>query len=1009
MNFLSLNFSIKARITLLFLSFIFCSLSVFSQWTLKGAITDKSGLPLIGASIYDTDQPDIGTITDLDGKFNITLEENVKSITVSYTGFTTLVLEVSKLNPEVNIVLEEASTILNEVMIIGYGSTSKKMLSDNVAKLTSKDLSNIAVSNFQSTLSGKAAGVRINQTNGKVDGGINIRIRGTSSISAGSEPLYVLDGMPLINQNESNNGAPMNPLISLSPSEIESIDILKDASSAAIYGARAANGVVLITTKKGKAGKTNVSLNISSGVSSPTNLVRWLNASEYKELFTEAAINTLGKEDGIKEAESNFDFLSNGTDWKNNSTGTVWNDIAFRDGNQSDIDLSVSGGDDKTQYFFGGAINKTKGILVGNDLQKLSARLNIRHNLNSKFTAGMNIGVSKSTIDRVDNDNSFTSPLQSIAQSPLAPAYNEDGSPNGNTLYPNFLLEDLHANYITNLRRVTGKIFAEYKILKSIKFNSDLGYDLSNQTEDQYRGSLTPLMSTNGFAFNSNATSESYIWSNYFTFIKDLGKSSSMNIVAGQEFNNSDRFFNSVTGIQFPSDDFQSISSAAEITAGKGENVRYNFLSYFTRASFNFNNKYVFKASLRRDRSSRFGSNQRYGIFPSLSAAWILSEETFLKNNSALSFLKVRGSFGQLGNSEIGNFASRTLYNGSSYNKVAGITLTQPGNNDLTWEKSNQLDIGVDFGLFKDRIFGEIDFYSKNTNGLLFSVPLPGSSGQSLINKNIGSLNSKGVELVLNTRNITDGDLKWNTSFNLAKNDNKITDLPNNNADIIRPTNIDRVGFPVASIFLVEFAGADPNNGDALFYTDGKGSVTTNDFSKAKRVVAGNPQPVWIGGLTNEFSYMGISLSFTFVGEWGASIFNGAGRFQSASADYFDNQTADQLNRWQNKGDVTLVPQARLYGANGTQNSTRYLERVDFIRLRNVMLSYDIPTSILKRAGISTARVYLSGVNLLTFTDYTGYDPESRYDEDGFGFNNGFNFYSAPQAKTTSLGINVNF
>ncbi|MEY3422160.1 MAG: hypothetical protein RIR48_2463, partial [Bacteroidota bacterium] len=778
---------------------------------------------------------------------------------------------------------------------------------------------------------------------------------------------------------------------------------------ASIYGARAANGVVLITTKKGKAGKTNVSLNISSGVSSPTNLVRWLNASEYKELFTEAAINTLGKEDGIKEVEGNFDFLSNGTDWKNNSTGTVWNDIAFRDGNQSDIDLSVSGGDDKTQYFFGGAINRTKGILVGNDLQKLSARLNIRHNLNSKFTAGMNIGVSKSTIDRVDNDNSFTSPLQSIAQSPLAPAYNEDGSPNGNTLYPNFLLEDLHANYITNLRRVTGKIFAEYKILKSIKFNSDLGYDLSNQTEDQYRGSLTPLMSTNGFAFNSNATSESYIWSNYFTFIKDLGKSSSMNIVAGQEFNNSDRVFNSVTGIQFPSDDFQSISSAAEITAGKGENVRYNFLSYFTRASFNFNNKYVFKASLRRDGSSRFGSNQRYGIFPSLSAAWILSEETFLKNNSALSFLKIRGSFGQLGNSEIGNFASRTLYNGSSYNKVAGITLTQPGNNDLTWEKSNQLDIGVDFGLFKDRIFGEIDFYSKNTNGLLFSVPLPGSSGQSLINKNIGSLNSKGVELVLNTRNITDGDLKWNTSFNLAKNDNKITDLPNNNADIIRPTNIDRVGFPVASIFLVEFAGADPNNGDALFYTDGKGSVTTNDFSKAKRVVAGNPQPVWIGGLTNEFSYMGISLSFTFVGEWGASIFNGAGRFQSASADYFDNQTADQLNRWQNKGDITLVPQARLYGANGTQNSTRYLERVDFIRLRNVMLSYDLPSAILKRAGISTARVYLSGVNLLTFTDYTGYDPESRYDENGFGFNNGFNFYSAPQAKTTSLGINVNF
>jgi TonB-linked SusC/RagA family outer membrane protein len=996
---------------ILFLWFMLvCSISIsFGQKTVTGRVVDSSGDAVIGANILIKGNPAIGTITDLDGNFTLILPANEKTIQVSYAGYATREIDVSTSSGSVNVTLEESSVLLSEVMVIGYGSTSKKILTDNVAKLSSKDLSNIAVSNFQSTMSGKAAGVRINQTNGKVDGGINIRIRGVSSISAGSEPLYVLDGMPLINVNESNNGAPMNPLLSLSTSEIESIDILKDASSAAIYGARGANGVVLITTKKGKAGKTNVSLNVSSGVSSPTHVLPFLNAAEYKELFTEAAINSLGKEDGLAEAEGTFDFLANGTDWRNNAVDTDWNKLAFRDGSQSDIDLSVSGGDQKTQYFFGGALNKTKGIIRGNDLQRISARLNIKHQISSKIHAGMNLSVSNTKVERVDNDNSFTTPLQSIAQSPLSPAYNSDGTPNANTLYANFLLEDVYANYTTKVRRVTGKVFAEYNFVDNFKFNSDLGYDMSNQTEDQYRGSKTPFMSTNGFGYHSNAISENYIWSNYLTFNKVLNKNYLLNVVAGQEFNNSDRVFNSVTGTQFPSDDFQTISSAAEVTAGRGDNSRYNFLSYFTRVSFSINDKYFVKASIRRDGSSRFGSNQRYGVFPAISLGWIISEESFLKTNPTLSFLKLRGSYGQLGNSEIGNFASKTLFNGVSYNKTSGIRLVQPGNNNLTWEKSKQLDLGLEFGFFKDRIFGEIDYYTKNTDGLLFRVPLPGSSGQTEFNKNIGSLESKGVEIVLNTKNIISQNLRWNTNFNLANNNNKIKSLPNNNADIINGESINRVGQPVSSFYLVEFAGADPNTGDALYYKDGIGSETTATFADAKRVIAGNPQPVWIAGLTNELSSNGITLSFTFVGEWGASIYNGGGVYQSSSADYFDNQTKDQLNRWQKPGDITKVPQARLYGQNGTAQSTRWLQRADFIRLRNIMLSYDIPSSITKKAKISSARLYISGVNLLTFTDFTGYDPESRADASGYGFNNGWNFYSAPQAKTTSVGVNVNF
>ena len=985
------------------------SANVFGQWALTGRVTDQNEIPLIGASVQEKNNTTNGTVTDADGRFELILSENAQALVISFTGFAAKEVVISRATSDLSVSLEEDVSLLNEVLVIGYGNSSKRNLTDNVALLHSEDLSNIAVSNFQSTMSGKAAGVRINQTSGKVDAGINVTIRGTSSISAGREPLYVLDGMPLINVNESSNGAPMNPLLTLSPSEIESINILKDASSAAIYGARGANGVVLITTKKGVAGKPLVSLNMSTGISSPTNVIELLNTAEYKELFTEAAINTLGPEDGTAEIEGLFDYLANGTDWRNNEVDTDWNDIIFRDGQQSDVDLAVSGGDLKTQYYFGGAWNTTKGILVGNDLDRISARMNIKHQLSQKIAAGMNIGVSGAKIERVDNDNSFTSPVEAIAQSPLSPVYNDDGTPNANTLYPNFLLEDLYANYTTKLRRITGKVFAEYKFIENFRFNTDFGYDNSHQTEDQYRGTLTPFMSTNGYAYNSNVTSENYIWSNYFTYENELSRSAFLTVVAGQEYNNSNRVFSTVTGTQFPSDDFQSISSAAEITAGTGANTTYNFLSYFARAALNLHDKYYLKASIRRDGSSRFGSNERYGFFPAFSVGWIVSEESFLKNNRTLSFLKVRGSFGQLGNSEIGDYASQTLYNGVSYNKISGIRLEQPGNNNLTWEKSKQIDLGVEFGLFNDVITGEVDFYTKNTDGLLFSVPLPGSSGQLSFNKNIGNVESKGVEVVLNSKNIRSKNLQWTTSFNIANNTNEIKSLPNGNADIITGETINRVGESVASFFLPEFAGADPATGDALYYTDGAGSATTNAYEDANRIIAGNSQPTWIGGLTNEINFKGLVLSFTFIGEWGASIFNGGGVYQSSSADYFDNQTIDQLDRWQNPGDITNVPQARLYGQNGTGPSTRYLQKGDFIRLRNVMLSYNLPKSLTEKVNVGNARIFISGVNLLTFTQYTGYDPEARADFDSYGFDHGWNFYSAPQAKTTSIGINVNF
>ncbi|MFB9076523.1 SusC/RagA family TonB-linked outer membrane protein [Flavobacterium procerum] len=992
---------IKLKQFMLLLFVFFVQIATAQDGTVSGKVTDKTGLPIPGANVI-LKGTNVSTQTNFDGEFTINAKEG-QTLVISYLGMQTIEVQASK---ALKISLQDASNELETVLVVGYGTQVKRKSTDNIARVTAKDIQQVPVANVQNALVGKLAGVQITQTNGKVDGGVKIRVRGAASISAGTDPLYVLDGIPLITSNESTNGAPTNPLLTLSPNEIESIDVLKDASSAAIYGARGANGVVIITTKKGKDGKGTFSLNFSQGVSTATNKKKWLNADQYVELFTEASINGTGD---AAEAESTFDFLAQGTDWRSRQVNTDWQDLVLRDGLTTDADFSVSGGDAKTKYFFSGAYNNTKGIVVNNDLQRITARTNLSHKVSDRFTAGMNLSFSRSEIDRVQDDNAFTTPLQVVAQSPLSQARLDDGSANPNTLYANYFLAADNSFWKTIMRRLTGKVFGEYQLLSSLKFNSDFAYDLLSQTEDYWQGKNAPFMATDGEVYATSVNNETYIFSNYFSFDKTFAEKHTINAVVGMEFNKYHRRYQSVTSIYFPDDSFQTIDGGAEVNAGEGRETGYTFVSQFGRLNYSFANKYLFKASIRRDGSSRFGKNERFGIFPAFSAGWIISEESFLKENKTLSFLKLKGSWGKLGNAEIENFASRQLYESNPYNLKSGLTFFQAGNDNLTWEKSTQVDFGVEFGLF-DRINVEVDYYNKTTDGLLFEVPLAISSGASTINKNVGKIESKGFEFTLNTKNFSTENFTWNTSFNITTNQSKVLSMPNGK-DIVTTYTINRVGENISSFYLVEYAGVDPANGDALFIKNTvnlDGTIdrsTTNDYSQAKRVVAGNPFPELMAGLTNTLNYKGFDLTFTFQGEWGASIYNSAGRYQSVAGDYFDNQTADQLRRWQNPGDITDVPQARLYGSNGTGDSTRFLDQADFIRLRNLTLGYTLPKTILKEAGISSVRLYATGVNLLTFTKYNGTDPEARRDDTGIGED----FYSAPPARTIALGVNLNF
>jgi TonB-linked SusC/RagA family outer membrane protein len=974
---------------------------------IKGIVSDETG-PLPGVSIIIKGATK-GAETDFDGNYSIKASAG-DILVFSFVGMTTQEKTVG-ISDIINVILQN-DNILDEVVLIGFGTQKKRKVTDNIASISSENIGGIPTPSLQSAFTGKVAGVQVTQINGKVEGGVKVRVRGISTIGASQEPLYVVDGVPIINADESTNNSPINPLISINPNDIESVEILKDASSAAIYGARGTNGVIIITTKKGTFGKTKISLNMSTGFSEATNTRDWLNTAQYVELFEEAAINSGFSVDDLEFFYGLVSFDGNAT--FDRSIDIDWQDLALVSGTTTDYGVSASGGNEKTLFFISTAYHETEGIIRGNALERYSFRNNIDHNATDKLRLGINTSLSKTIIDRVSNDVEFENPLQAIAQAPLSPALNDDGSANRSTLYYNFLVEEQNGDFETNIWRAIANAYAEYQIIPSLRFRTELGYDNNNQVAERFSGSLTGSESTNGFGSSNSIRTEKFNLNNYFTFIKDFNEAHNFEATLGMSFEESRRKSQFVQGTDFPSDDLQTLNSAGNIIAGGSSKTAFNFVSYFGRATYSIADKYLFKASIRRDGSSRFGKENQFGWFPAASVGWIVSEENFLKDSNTLSLLKIRSSWGITGNAGIRNFASRSLFVGSSYNQLAGLAPIQLGNPSLKWERTSQFDIGLDYGFLNNRITGQIDYYQKNTEDLLLNEPIPGTSGFQNINRNIGEMENSGFEFVLNTKNIATENFTWSTSFNISYNKNEVTNLPG--GDILVRRNLVREGESISSFFMAEYAGVDPANGDALYFLntlnpDGsRDRTTTNNFNDAERVVTGNPFPDVIGGLTNTMKYKGIDFSFTFQGETGASIYNEAGRFQETSGDFFDNQLVSQLGRWQNPGDITNVPQARLFGGNGTGPSTRYLQESDFIRLRNITLGYSLPESVLEKLKMNRVRIYTTGFNLLTITGYNGYDPESTADVNGnSNIGAGVDFYSAPAARTITIGLNIDF
>jgi TonB-dependent starch-binding outer membrane protein SusC len=1025
----------------LFLFLLFCGFllpAMAQQKAITGTVTSTpDNQPVIGATVL-VKGTSTGVVTDMNGKYQISANQGA-TIEIRYVGMKTKEIVVGTASVY-DLELEYDLVGVDEVVVVGYGTQIKSKVTGSISKVDGNTLKNIPVPTVEQALQGKTAGVFIESVNGKSTGTTNMRIRGSSSITATNQPLFVVDGIPLTTEALNQSGAVINPLTSINFNDVESIDILKDAASSAIYGSRGANGVVLITTKKGITGATKINFTIQSGYNEASRRRKFMNSEEYVKYFEEAAYNS-DLIDGLDPINNPDDYddswlaYARGrfkrysgwaaiTDANGIYTGskvnTDWQDNAFQKGKIFSADLSAQGGTDKLKYFTSFSYNNSEGILVSNGIEKVSARLNIDNKVSKLIDLGFSLSLNRNKIDQVSADNAFSSPMQLVALSPITPVRDQAGllynTPT--TTYYNPLLDVEYASRDIVEYRTVANGYLTFNLMEGLKWRNELGFDLYNLKENARYGRLTESgTGVNGYGFANYGQTQNITTKSYFDYIKNFGNIG-VSAVLGTEFQYTTVDNAWAQGQQFPMDAMKTLSSAGLITGATSTLTQYSFLSYFSRVNLDYKAKYLLTLSGRIDGSSRFGKNNRYGAFPAASLGWVLSKEDFLAENAVLSFLKLRTSYGLTGNAGIGNFGQLGLYGVNHYNGLSGISPSQLANPDLGWESTRQIDFGLDWGLFKNRISGEVDYYIKKTKDLLLDVPVPETSGYSNRLQNIGSIQNKGVEFVINTNNFT-GNFSWTSSFNLSFNKNKVTNLGGQtliDQGSARYMNVVMVGQPIGVFYGAEYAGVDPANGDALWFVNAKDAsgnitnptATTNDFNAANFVVLGSPTPNLLGAITNTFGYKGFEISFTFQGVTGNKIHLIGDQWMGANGVWFDNQLESQLGSWKKAGDITDIPQARLGYDNGDQSrNSRYLSDGSYIKLRSFMISYDMPKKLISRAKLDKMRLFIQAQNLLTFTKYQGWDPEVSTDFLNDNITSGCDFYSAPQPRSIVFGINI--
>ncbi len=966
---------------------------VYGQQQVTGRVTDaQTGDPIPGVTVVVKGQTTIGTSTDLEGEYTLEVPSEAEVLVFSFVGKRTEEVRIQG-RTSINVELQEAALEMEEVVVVGYGSQSKKLMTGSVESIETQDIEDKALSGVDQALQGKMAGVRVTQNSGTPGGGISVRIRGSSSINASNQPLYIVDGVPINTGDYSQQltfDQDLNATSSINPADIESIEVLKDASYASIYGARAANGVVLITTKKGAEGKTQVDFNYSTGRQEMAKKRDLLNSRQYVEAMNEALFNTYGFEEYLGSPDD----VEYNTDWQNEVT---------RRAPISDYQLSLRGGNENITYYISGGYMDQKGIVIGSGYEKFTTRINTDIKGSDRLTLGTRIQLSNENNSRIWGDNNIFAPLaNAFAVEPTEPVYNDDGSYNTNTLYPNPVAMGKEPEHSVRTFRSIGNLFGEYEFTPGLKFKTSINADIMNLREDSF------LPTDIGIARGSrgdgtSGTSNIYRIGieNTLTYRFALDRHS-FTVLGGFSYEQNNEFYSLVEAINFPSNDFKWITSAANIDGGSSSTTSNKLASYFGRVQYDYDKKYLAQFSLRADGSSRFGADYRYGTFPAASLAWRVSEEDFLKGNSLISELKIRASYGTTGNQEIANFGSLGLW-GSDYNYLGNpaVAPAQLANPELRWEKTTTMEGGINLGLFDDRIDLTASYYNKNTDDLLLSRPLPAISGYTSIIENIGKSQNKGFELGLTTLNLDlNNGLRWSTNFNIAFNKSKIKKLYRGEPIDQGFANRYAEGRPFGAFYGLKFTGVNAQTG-AMEFKDINDDGLINDDD---RTFIGNPNPNYEGGLTNALSFKGIELNAFFQFVQGNNIYNGVRTYSEAY--FFDNMEKRVLRRWKEPGDKTDVPRAEYANPDVQKVSSYKVEDGSFIRLKSLTLGYTLPQKWMDRIGIRKLRIYLTGQNLVTWTDYSGPDPEVNFD----GTSNtvlGTDFYTYPIARSWSFGVNL--
>lgn len=1044
----------------LFLLFIFCSISGFSQEiNLKGKVIDsKNGTFLEGISVSIKDSKS-AAITNKDGEFSIKLPTKLPvTLKVSSVGYISQELAVNSPN-FLTISLVESVNQLEEIVISsGYSVQKKTEFSGAVSNISPKQLQNRPAVSFDQLLGGQATGIDIIQPTSVLNSTPVMRVRGINTITSGLFPLVVVDGVTVF-VGSIGGLIGNNPLSDINPNDIQSIDVLKDASAAAIYGSRAANGVMVITTKKGKLGTPKVSYDTWFSVSTPYNLPQLLGAEDYVAIKNEALKNA-GKTDGF--------FLSKNPD--GSTVNTNWYDVAFRPGLSHNHNISLSGANEATSYYFSAGYTNQNSFIKNNTFERYVTRLNIAHQLNKSMKLGANIMYSNGknigpNTGAVSSNSTSTSSYntQYITNEPLArmtyvlppnvPVYKADGSysiQNGNSVgyganipsvvgtinaYNLALVQTLDLSTSEN-NTLIGNIFGEVNILENLKFRSSLGI---NNLQVANKSFLNPLhgggAASNGIATNTFTKFYRTDWVNTLTYNTSLNGIHNLTVLAGHEQikTTTDGWGASQTNVTDPS--YSNYQGGFGNIAPSGNIFSENaLLSYFSNINYDFRKKYLLSFNFRRDGLSALAEGNKYGNFAGGSIGWNIFEEEFYKNASIsklIDNLKVRGSYGVVGNSEIGDYPAIGTYNSSTYGGVPTLAYSQTANPNLKWETSTKLDIGLNFTMFNDRLSVEFDYYRNLVDGLILKAPQSLSAGipNNYINANVGSLYNQGVELGINAIITNYGDFKWNMGLNVSTLKNEVTSLV---SDVFVPSvfgvqNMTRVGYSIGSIFAVPCKGVNPANGLMVFVnSDGK-EVQYNHVGSPKwtyvsdggaapaidnykdGVMQGPSLPTIFGGFNNTFNYKNfdLNINFTFVG--GNKLYNGT-RATNSDQRYFNNGTFIK-DRWTTPGQITDI-QKLYYGDNVSAGfsftSTSKVEDGSYLKLKNISLGYHVPVSkTLLKDKISSAHLYLQAGNLFTLTKYRGSDPEVSIN--GNSINSGKDQNVPPNAQVFTVGLNVGF